>query len=76
MGIIAAITLMLDIKQHKSFKLMTVATLAINIICIGSMVRTGNSGGEIRRPEIRSDAPNAPAIQDFQESEQVEDHEQ
>lgn len=74
MGIIAAITLMMDIKNHKSTKLMTVATLAINIICIGAMVRTGNSGGEIRRPEIRSESAAESSGHDAHESELHEDH--
>lgn len=58
MGIIAAITLFMDIKKHEYTKIFFVLTLAANIVCIGSMVRTGNSGGGIRRPEIRSDYGN------------------
>jgi hypothetical protein len=73
MGIFAAITLLLDFKQHKSTKLMTVATLAINLICIGTMVRTGNSGGEIRRPEIRSEAGTSLNGHDSHKSEIHED---
>jgi hypothetical protein len=62
MGIIAAIALFMDIKIHPFSKFFTIAALSANIICLGSMVKTGNSGGEIRRPEIRSES-NIQAIQ-------------
>lgn len=59
MGIAAFISLMLDIRNHKWNALMNILTLVISILCFGSLIRTGNSGGEIRRPEIRSTTSEA-----------------
>lgn len=65
MGISAFISLLLDIKNHKWNALMNILTLVISILCFGSLIRTGNSGGEIRRPEIRSTAAEIPHNQDL-----------
>ncbi|MEX1188228.1 MAG: hypothetical protein WED33_03155 [Bacteroidia bacterium] len=55
MGISAFFSFMLEIRKHRLNLQFSILTLVLSIMCFGSMIRTGNSGGEIRRPEIRSD---------------------
>ena len=55
LGIMAFISLLAEMNKHRSAKLAGALTLVLNLICFGSMVKTGNSGGEIRRPELRSE---------------------
>lgn len=55
MGLTALLSFYLDFKKHRLNLQFSILTLVLGILCFGSMIRTGNSGGEIRRPEIRSE---------------------
>ena len=54
-GIFSIISLFLDFKKHKFFKISLIITLIFGIIAALISYKVGNSGGEIRHTEIRED---------------------
>jgi uncharacterized membrane protein len=78
MGLTALLSFFLDLRKHRLNLQFSILTLVLSILCFGSMIRTGNSGGEIRRPEIRSElsatsSENIPAPQQEGSEEHDED---
>ena len=51
-GIVAAFALYLEIVGHKLARMFSMLTLLVNLVCFIVMTRVGNTGGEIRHPEI------------------------
>lgn len=54
MGLASLFALLLDLRRHRLALTFSIASLILGILCFAAMIRTGDSGGEIRRPEIRS----------------------
>jgi hypothetical protein len=54
LGILAGVSLFLEQTKNKLASLMSILTLILNLGTFASMSFVGNSGGEIRHPEIRN----------------------
>jgi hypothetical protein len=63
MGLTSLFGLLLDLRRHRYALTLSIATLVMGIICFGSLIRTGNSGGEIRRPEIRTGTNSSAGVE-------------
>jgi uncharacterized membrane protein len=63
MGLTALFGLFLDLRRHRYALALSIATLIMGIVCFASLIRTGNSGGEIRRPEIRTATETSASIE-------------
>jgi hypothetical protein len=66
-GIVAAFTLYFEIAGHKLARMFSMITLLVNLVCFIVMARVGNTGGEIRHPEITGQT--APASSNHSEEE-------
>jgi len=55
LGILAGVSLFLEHTRHKLASVMSILTLILNLGTFASMSFVGNSGGEIRHPEIRNE---------------------
>ena len=69
-GIFAAFALYFEVVGHKLARIFTLLTLVINLACFIAMARVGNTGGEIRHPEISGKA--APVGESSTEGEETE----
>lgn len=54
LGILSLITLFVSIKGMAVARVLTIITLVASIGVFGLMAKVGNTGGEIRHPEIRA----------------------
>lgn len=70
-GIVAAFALYFEVTRHKLARVFSLFTLLINLACFIVMARVGNTGGEIRHPEISG--ASAPASVSSGENEEKED---
>jgi nucleoside permease NupC len=68
-GLLAAITIVLEILEYTSAKLFIKITLILSLLTCGIMARTGYLGGQIRHTEIRSTIPGSPIGQPSEENE-------
>ena len=56
LGAVSIATLVLTIKGNTVSKMLGVITLLLSLIVFGVMAKVGNTGGEIRHPEIRQNS--------------------
>jgi uncharacterized membrane protein len=60
LGIFAVIALYFEQTRHKLAGIFSILTLVLNLGTFASMSYTGNTGGEIRHPEIRNGYSTVP----------------
>ena len=56
LGAVALLALLLERRDHRYTKVVMLAVLLLAIATSGLMVRTGNEGGKIRRPDLRGES--------------------
>jgi uncharacterized membrane protein len=60
LGIFAVVALYFEQTRHKLAGIFGILTLVLNLGTFASMSYTGNTGGEIRHPEIRTGSTTVP----------------
>lgn len=62
-GLIAGITIALQLLQNKMAKSFVMISVLISLVSFGLMARTGYLGGQIRHTEIRANAATNQAVE-------------
>ena len=70
LGILAIVALYFEQTRHKLAGIFSILTLVLNLGTFASMSYTGNTGGEIRHPEIRNSYTTAPSANETAEEEE------
>lgn len=69
LGAVSLLALLLERRDHRYTQVVMLAVLLLAIATSGLMIRTGNEGGKIRRPDLRGAATAAEHGQENKEHE-------
>jgi hypothetical protein len=74
LGLLAAYVFYLEHTRHKMAGLLRLVLVVFNLGTFAAMAKTGNSGGEIRHPEIRKESSSSGASTIEESNEHEEEH--